>query len=74
MICYAPTNSLCPTKRENRYIHRAIAYAFNAQRDWPDLNRRPSASDLCEFPHSPDYTFTLGNKPLGGGRLVSRPS
>ena len=47
---------------------------YQIERDWPDSNRRPSASDLCEFPHSPDYTFTLGLLPLGGGRLVSRPS
>ena len=39
-------------------------------RDWPDLNRRPSASDWCEFPHSLDYSFTLGKLPLGGGRYV----
>ena len=40
------------------------------QRDWPDLNWRPSASDWCEFPHSLDYPFTLGKLPLGGGRYA----
>ena len=40
------------------------------RRDWPDLNRRPSASDLCKFPHSLDYSFTLDGMSLGGGRYV----
>ena len=40
------------------------------ERDWPDLNRRPSASDWCEFPHSLDYSFTLSSLPVGGGRYV----
>ncbi|MGF1491735.1 MAG: hypothetical protein ACFBSC_04630 [Microcoleaceae cyanobacterium] len=54
------------------------------KRDWPDSNRRPSASDWCEFPHSLDYSFTVGcrplnvalnitlnaDEPLGGGRYV----
>ncbi len=40
------------------------------QRDWPDSNRRPSASDWCEFPHSLDYSFTLDVMSLGGGRYV----
>ncbi|WP_026102656.1 hypothetical protein [Pleurocapsa sp. PCC 7319] len=34
------------------------------------MNWRPSASDWCEFPHSLDYSFTLGKLPLGGGRYV----
>ncbi|MDZ8105362.1 MAG: hypothetical protein RM338_07000 [Nostoc sp. DedQUE12a] len=33
---------------------------YELLRDWCDLNARPSASDLCEFPHSLDYTFTIG--------------
>ncbi|MDT9180108.1 MAG: hypothetical protein P5702_20915, partial [Limnospira sp. PMC 1291.21] len=48
------------------------ASAINFQRDWPDSNRRPSASDLCEFPHSLDYPFTISTHRmlLGGGRYV----
>ncbi|WP_145961883.1 hypothetical protein [cyanobacterium endosymbiont of Rhopalodia gibberula] len=34
------------------------------------MNRRPSASDWCEFPHSLDYSFTLDLMSLGGGRYV----
>ena len=39
-------------------------------RDWPESNRRPSASDWREFPHSLDYSFTIGIAPVGGGRYV----
>ncbi|MDJ0689046.1 MAG: hypothetical protein QNJ41_11090 [Xenococcaceae cyanobacterium MO_188.B32] len=35
------------------------------------MNRRPSASDWCEFPHSLDYSFTLDVWSLGGGRYVT---
>jgi hypothetical protein len=44
------------------------------QRDWPDLNWRPSASDWCKFPYSLDYPFTLGKIPVGGGRYVADSS
>lgn len=30
------------------------------ERGWRDSNARPTTSDLCEFPHSLDYTFTIG--------------
>jgi|SanBayMetagenome_1026888.scaffolds.fasta_scaffold123880_1 hypothetical protein len=39
------------------------------KRDWPESNWRPSASDWCEFPHSLDYSFTMGKIPVGGGRM-----
>ncbi|MGK7931007.1 MAG: hypothetical protein AB4041_06200 [Microcystaceae cyanobacterium] len=34
------------------------------------MNRRQSASDWCEFPHSLDYSFTLVKVTVGGGRYV----
>ncbi len=46
--------------RQKRPICRSLDdLTFSIERDWRDLNPRPTASDLCEFPHSLDYTFTL---------------
>jgi len=54
----------CPSDRFSDLTNLKV------KRDWSESNRRPSASDWCEFPHSLDYSFTIGIMPVGGGRYA----